>query len=90
MLVACEFRTSQNVTHPHFFEGLPSLGKVVSLELVLTVEHGGDEIMCRPNRRWIWAELGLMEDGIELWSVQRLRLEAHSPKDVRQLESHDG
>eukprot|EP00434_Breviolum_minutum_P008105 symbB.v1.2.007146.t1/scaffold435.1/size205859/21 len=66
---------------------LPNLGgSVVSLELVLTVEHGGNEIMCRPNRRWIWAELGLMEDGIELWSVQRLRLEAHSPKkDVRQV-----
>lgn len=59
-------------------------GSVVSLQLVLTVEHGGNEIMRRPNRRWIWAELGLMEDGIELWSVQRLRLEAHSQKkDVR-------
>ena len=58
--------------------------KVVSLEAILAVEHGGDETPRRPNRRWLWAELGLEEDGLELWSVQRLRLEAHLP-DVKRL-----
>lgn len=59
--------------------------KVVSLEAILAVEHGGGETPRRPNRRWLWAELGLEEDGLELWSVQRLRLEAHLPDVKRQV-----
>lgn len=70
-----------------FLQGLPCpRGKVVSLEATLTVEHGGDGILSRPNRRWLWAELGLEEDGLELWSVQRLRLEACAPEDAMRLQ----